>query len=137
VASHTADPHATPLGHSIPAHRVHGWCSHCPDRSVAEEVAAWQVDAQTRHAAQDTDGSDRPLTDLIGSGLLWLINRTTFHPRGLALALRTDESGSRLLGWQLVRADDGEPFAFPADVDHDGFQRAEATLRAALHDEER
>jgi hypothetical protein len=79
---------------------------------------------------------DRPLTDLIDSGLLWLINRTTFHPMGLALALRMDADDSRLLGWHLVRADDGGPFSFPADVDRESFQRAEATLRAALHDEE-
>ncbi|MGA5598349.1 hypothetical protein ACPCSE_29365 [Streptomyces cellulosae] len=32
-----------PLGHTIPAHRAFGWCSHCPDRSVAEELAAWQT----------------------------------------------------------------------------------------------
>ncbi|MFD8469052.1 hypothetical protein ACFV10_28590 [Streptomyces cyaneofuscatus] len=37
-----------PLGHSIPSHRVHGWCSHCPGRSMAEELAAWQVDALNR-----------------------------------------------------------------------------------------
>lgn len=127
---------SVPLGHSIPAHSVHGWCSHCPGRSLAEEVAAWQVDAQERHDAEKGNGPDRPLTDLTSSGLLWLINRTTFHPRGLALALWMDESGGRLLGWRLVRADSGEPFEFPADVDRDGYQRAEATLRAALRDEE-
>ncbi|MGW3736659.1 hypothetical protein [Streptomyces sp. NPDC005148] len=49
-----ADPNI-PLGHSIPAHRVHGWCSHCPGRSLAEEVAAWQVDAEERHAAEEAD----------------------------------------------------------------------------------
>ncbi|WP_326814000.1 MULTISPECIES: hypothetical protein [unclassified Streptomyces] len=43
---------STPLGHSIPSHRVLGWCSHCPGRSLAEEVAAWQIDAQERHAAE-------------------------------------------------------------------------------------
>lgn len=36
-------PDPGPLGHSRPAHRVHGWCSHCPGRTVAEELAAWQV----------------------------------------------------------------------------------------------
>ena len=38
----------TPLGHSTPSHHVLGWCSHCPGRSVAEELAAWQVDALDR-----------------------------------------------------------------------------------------
>ena len=32
-----------PLGHTIPAHQAFGWCSHCPDRTVAEELAAWQT----------------------------------------------------------------------------------------------
>lgn len=43
----TADPE-TPLGHSTPSHHVLGWCSHCPGRSVPEELAAWQVDALDR-----------------------------------------------------------------------------------------
>lgn len=48
------DP-AIPLGHSTPAHRDLGWCFLCPGRSLAEEVTAWQLDAQDRHTAQDTD----------------------------------------------------------------------------------
>ncbi|GAA2948272.1 hypothetical protein ACFPN0_15220 [Kitasatospora cinereorecta] len=52
-----------PLGHSIPAHRVLGWCSHCPNRSLAEEVAAWQLDAQERHEADDVPG---PLSSSVG-----------------------------------------------------------------------
>jgi hypothetical protein len=32
-----------PLGHTIPAHRAFGWCSHCADHTVAEELAAWQT----------------------------------------------------------------------------------------------
>ena len=51
--------HEIPLGHSTPAHRVHGWCSHCPGRSVAEEVAAWQVDALDRTATTAPGGDDR------------------------------------------------------------------------------
>ncbi|MGC4947714.1 hypothetical protein ACLQ2N_16150 [Streptomyces sp. DT224] len=129
--------HDVPLGHSIPAHYTHGWCSHCPGRSIAEEAAAWQLREQERLHRQKTEaatraGEDRPLMDLIDSGLWWLINRTTFHPRGLALALRVDETGGQILGWQLIPADDGEPFAYSAEVDRDGFQRAEATMRAAL-----
>lgn len=42
-----------PLGHSIPSHRVHGWCSHCPGRSMAEELGAWQVGAMDRPATTD------------------------------------------------------------------------------------
>lgn len=72
----------------------------------------------------------RPLTDLVDSGLLWLINRTTFHPRGLALSLHLDET-EQVIGWGLLHADSGEPFSFTEDLDRDGFQRAQATLKEA------
>ncbi|MGW2951516.1 hypothetical protein [Streptomyces eurythermus] len=45
-----------PLGHSIPSHRVHGFCAHCRGRTVAEELAAWQVREQTRHETADDPG---------------------------------------------------------------------------------
>ncbi|WP_030917406.1 hypothetical protein [Streptomyces sp. NRRL B-24720] len=48
----------TPLGHSTPSHHVLGWCSHCPGRSVPEELAAWQVDALGR-ALGRTDEMER------------------------------------------------------------------------------
>jgi hypothetical protein len=40
-------PDSIPLGHSISSHVVHGWCCICPDRTVEEEVAAWQVWSMT------------------------------------------------------------------------------------------
>jgi hypothetical protein len=77
----------------------------------------------------------RPLLELSDSGLLWLINRAVFHPRGVALALH--EKDGDVLGWSLVTATESEPFSFPESVDNDGFRRAEATLRAALTKEAR
>ncbi|MFC7791405.1 hypothetical protein [Streptomyces cinereoruber] len=41
-----------PPGHSIPAHRVHGWCAYCRGRTLAEEVIAWRSDAQERHVTE-------------------------------------------------------------------------------------
>ncbi|QJT01779.1 hypothetical protein G9272_16890 [Streptomyces asoensis] len=73
----------------------------------------------------------RPLLELSESGLLWLINRTVFHPRGLALALYQD--GQVAHGWTLIGAGGDEPFTFPESTDLDGFKRAEKTLRAALN----
>lgn len=32
-----------PLGHSISAHTLLGWCSLCRGRTVVAEVVAWQV----------------------------------------------------------------------------------------------
>ncbi|MEV4968643.1 hypothetical protein AB0886_27600 [Streptomyces sp. NPDC024062] len=76
------------------------------------------------------DADARPHVDLLDTGLLWLIHRTTFHPRGLALALDVD--GDTVTGWRLLHSDEGEPFHFPPDVDTAGYQRAAATLNAAL-----
>jgi hypothetical protein len=73
----------------------------------------------------------QPLSELRGSGLLWLINRVVFHPRGLALALYQEEDGE-ITGWQLIAAGEGEPFSFTNRDDETGYRRAEATLRAAL-----
>jgi hypothetical protein len=53
-----------PLGHSTPSHRVLGWCSHCPGRSLAEELAAWQVDALDRTTAPDGDEQDAEMERL-------------------------------------------------------------------------
>lgn len=85
-----------------------------------------------RHPAPAPDF--RPLLELSESGLLWLINRTVFHPRGLALALY--QEGDEAHGWKLLAAAEGEPFTFPESVDNEGFRRANATLRAALTKEE-
>ncbi|MDX2694959.1 hypothetical protein [Streptomyces ipomoeae] len=73
----------------------------------------------------------QPLSELRSSGLLWLINRVVFHPRGLALALYQEEDG-QITGWQLLTAGEGEPFSFTNRDDETGYRRAEATLRAAL-----
>lgn len=92
--------------------------------------------------AQDTGNYPRacvelqPLSELSDSGLLWLINRTVFHPHGLALALNQEEGGE-ITGWLLLAADEGEPFTFPTATDNDGYQRAQETLRAALTRKER
>ncbi|MEU6594260.1 hypothetical protein ABZ923_34495 [Streptomyces sp. NPDC046881] len=56
-----------PLGHSVPSHRVHGYCSHCQGRTVAEELAAWQVREQERYeAADDPDDQHDGSMPLIG-----------------------------------------------------------------------
>lgn len=92
--------------------------------------------------AQDTGNYPRQCTDLQAlselspSGLLWLINRVVFHPRGLALALNAEDDGE-ITGWLLLAADEGEPFSFPDRDDETGYKRAEATLRAALTKKER
>jgi hypothetical protein len=44
-----------PIGHSMSSHHVHGWCSHCADRTPADEVVAWRVWAQARLLAGDLE----------------------------------------------------------------------------------
>lgn len=60
--------------------------------------------------------------DLQKSGLLWLINRCVFHPRGFALGV-TEDNLFCLLG------DGREPWRFELDDEDELFARAEATLR--------
>src|SRR6266540_984695 len=54
-------------------------------------------------------GPARPFIDLSHSGLLWLINRVVFHPRGFALSL--DIRGDVATGW-LLQGDGTEPVSF-------------------------
>lgn len=68
---------------------------------------------------------DRPFEDLSMSGLLWLINRTVFHPRGYALAITLDDG--KAVGWSLL-GDGSEPWEYGID-EKDHFRRAEATLK--------
>jgi hypothetical protein len=70
----------------------------------------------------------RPFEELRESGLLWLINRTVFHPRGFALGLVLDAEG-HVTGWTLG-GDGAEPWQFKTDeIDEiDLFRRAEKTL---------
>lgn len=44
-----ADPHTAPPGHSLAAHRVHGWCAVCPSRTALEELVEWRIHENARH----------------------------------------------------------------------------------------
>jgi len=52
----------------------------------------------------------RPFSELRDTGLLWLINRVVFHPRGYALALHSDGVGGEYTGWSLM-GDGTEPWS--------------------------
>ena len=71
----------------------------------------------------------RPLAELRTSGLLWLINRVVFHPRGFAVALHVTDAGE-VVGWQLL-GDGGEVWSFSEEADEASFLIAEETLRKA------
>jgi hypothetical protein len=72
----------------------------------------------------------RPFAELADSGLLWLVNRVVFHPRGFALGLVVNGAGEAT-GWRL--AGDGSR-ALAMDGGEPEFARAEAALAAARAD---
>lgn len=69
------------------------------------------------------------------SGLLWLVNRVVFHPRGRALALVFNEGGEAL-GWRLL-GDGKEVWGFDHDEEKSLFRAAESTLRVVEKREEK
>lgn len=70
----------------------------------------------------------RPLAELQSTGLLWLVNRVVFHPRGFALGLAFDAAGS-VIGWELL-GDGSGPWAF-GDDEGALFARANVMLQSA------
>lgn len=72
-----------------------------------------------------TSKMGRSFEELRSSGMLWLINRVVFHPRGLALSLHVDKGVA--VGWSL-QGDGSEVWSFNGEQDGDGFSKACATL---------
>jgi hypothetical protein len=68
----------------------------------------------------------RPFEELRDAGLLWLINRVVFHPRGLALAIMLDDDGVAT-GWKLL-GDGSEVWTFNGPADDEEFAKATAYL---------
>jgi hypothetical protein len=73
----------------------------------------------------------RPFEELATTGLLWLINASTFHPRGFALSLHVDKEGTAV-GWSL-QGDGSEPWYFEGSRD-EKFNAVEATFRQVAAD---
>jgi hypothetical protein len=80
-----------------------------------------------RRGMADDKPDVRPWSELRDSGLLWLINKTTFHPRGWAFTVVTHDGETA--GWYL-KGDGREVWQMTGPED-DEFSRAEATLRPA------
>lgn len=61
-------------------------------------------------------GPDRQVftfAQMMPTGILWLINRTVFHPRGLALGLTVSTEGEpHAEGWEIVASPDGTPYRY-------------------------
>lgn len=89
--------------------------------------------------SEPLDPRTRPLIELAapnpeikgserGTGLLWLINRVVFHPRGFALALDVDAATGDVRGW-FLQGDGSECWTFSEESDDRHFLEAEAFLR--------
>lgn len=71
----------------------------------------------------------RTFDELRSSGILWLINRVVFHPRGFAVALVLDKD--KAVGWGLFSTAN-PPFVYSNEDDDALFRAAEKTLAEAL-----
>jgi hypothetical protein len=96
---------------------------------TAGEVADLRSALLAMAPASNANTEARPWNDLRATGLLWLINRVVFHPRGYALGLVVQ--GDRAIGWQLL-GDGSEPWTFGGD-EGESFAAAQRTLNAALN----
>lgn len=70
----------------------------------------------------------RPIGELRDAGLLWLINRVVFHPRGFALAFDVADCGD-VNGWKLL-GDGSEVWTFDNESDDEEFAKVRATFHA-------
>lgn len=86
-------------------------------------------DASKRpHAAEDL-AEALPLSALHDTGVLWLINRVVFHPRGFALAIDVNRETGEVTGWTLL-GDGTEPWRFAEDRDNVQYAAVEAFIEA-------
>lgn len=75
-----------------------------------------------RNAPDEEDRPFLPFSDLRTHGLLWLINRVVFHPRGFALALDVEDDGT-VTGWKML-GDGSEVWTFTGDADDEEYAKA-------------
>jgi hypothetical protein len=68
----------------------------------------------------------RTWDELRTSGLLWLINRVVFHPRGWALSFHYDDNGE-CFGWSL-QGDGSEVWTMGIEGEDELFAKVQALL---------
>jgi hypothetical protein len=108
-------------------HDAHSVCTYPAKDHFAQVCRALAAELR-RDEIPDGSYSFGELGD---TGMLWLINTSVFHPRGVALAIHRDDQG-RACGWKLVAAGPGEAFDFVPGPDIDRlFRQAEVTLSLA------
>jgi hypothetical protein len=70
----------------------------------------------------------RDLKELTDHGLLWLINRVVFHPRGYALGLVSNEEGE-FDAWVMI-GDGSEVWTFSLEDDNVEFEKVKEFFAA-------
>lgn len=90
----------------------------------------------TRDVPETEPGDERAaftFHQLADFGVLWLINRAIFHPRGYALALDYAEGETEPRGWSIIATDGMEPYTFslPAGLEDTRFRDVERLLSSA------
>lgn len=66
-----------------------------------------------------------PVVDLRADGVLWMVNKTVFHPRGFALAIDTETGVLTLMG------DGTEPWTYEHSIEDECFAAFTALLARA------
>jgi hypothetical protein len=76
------------------------------------------------------DGRDWRTIDIVNDGVLWLVNRTVFHPRGYALAFDPESGEFGIYG------DGSEPWRFEIDddVEQTRFDAVRRLMGGPVHD---
>lgn len=92
-----------------------------PVEAVAASVRTLAAELLAIYLTTDPAAPARPLIQLQETGLLWLINKVVFHPRGFALVMHVDRHGIGI-GWSLA-GDGTEAWQMGADIDEDGLLR--------------
>ncbi len=119
-----------PPGLAETPHRLHAcecglaWEGDADDRVIRDEIGKDLTEGEGIRVMPTSlpATTDHPVpVDLRADGVLWLINATVFHPRGFALAVRSDDGALVLLG------DGVEPWTFTDTPDvHEAMRAVEA-----------
>lgn len=100
-----------------------------PEKESDRKEARKFIAEFARDKSKDSENfSARPIKELSDSGILWLINRVVFHPRGLALALHAEKETGEVVGWNIV-GDGGKVWKFTEVDDDEYFARAKKTIQ--------
>jgi hypothetical protein len=116
-------PDECPHENAIPD-KTDGAFMSCPDCGITfyrkrEVVQALAVEPASEEVPA------RSFTEFRELGLLWLVNRQVFHPRGYALAFNMGKDGE-VLGWTIL-GDGSEAWTFASEEDEAGFKALESS----------